>query len=388
MLYFLTITAVLFILYITALSNFLLFPRVKAIPNRQIQSPVKWVSILIPARNEEEVIEKTLTRLQNQTYPHFECLVLNDNSEDKTAELVQAIATQDERFQLIQGKPLAAGWLGKNWACHQLSEQAAHEQLLFCDADVQWEPRALERLMAQFSHRNADCMTVWPSQITVSWGERLIVPLMKFTILAYLPIIGVHYLPFSIFAAANGQCLLFKKEAYTSISGHVAVRQAIVEDVELARNIKQNGYRLRMIDGNREISCRMYSSWEAVLNGFGKNILAGHGNSLPFLAVSTLFHWAVFVVPWIWLILGGLLPNFIWLYPLTLISAAVGLRIFVELFVRADQPAGMFNALLMPLSVLLMTRIAWRGCIWYFSGGPEWKGRKLGAQLASEKSNG
>ncbi len=136
----------------------------------------------------------------------------------------------------------------------------------------------------------------------------------------------------------------------------------------LARRVKKAGLRLRMADGNRLVACQMYpGGWPQVREGFAKNILSGHGGSIPFLLVSTIFHGLVFIFPWVWWLFGG------GLWPLISGFAGVGLRALTAAFSRQR----ILDALLMPLSVLLMTRIAFQSIVWHFRGGATWKGRVL-----------
>jgi chlorobactene glucosyltransferase len=278
----------------------------------------------------------------------------------------------------LDGKPLPKGWLGKNWACHQLAQHAAAQGadiLIFTDADVQWQPQAAAAVVAEFERSGADLLTVWPTQTTVTWGERLTVPLMALAVLGYLPVRLAHDFHHPLAAAANGQCLAFDCRTYAQIGGHAAVRGAVVEDVRLAQRIKAAGLRLRMADGNRLVGCRMYDGWQAALAGFTKNILAGHGNHAALLLLSTLFHWALFVWPWLWLALGSGWPLPGWpAWPLLLVSAGVGARAVTA----AATHQRVRDALLMPVSVLLMTLIALRAVWWRLRfGGVLWKGRIL-----------
>ncbi len=369
----------LFIMGITAVSNFLLFPRLR--PAQPAVTP--FVSLLIPARNEAAVIGSTVAALLAQRYPRFEVLLLDDSSEDETAVLAHQAAQQDPRFRIIQGQLLPPGWLGKNWACHQLSQAAQGDILILTDADVRWQPDALAALVSNQSSAFtlstspppspadrpplADLLTIWPTQLTHTWTERLVVPNIALVVLAYLPILPVHFTNWPVFAAANGQCMAFTRAAYEAIGGHAAVRGDIVEDVALARRIKQAGLRLRMADGSGLIACRMYDGWPAVRDGFAKNILAGHGNSVPFLLLSTLFHWLVFLFPWVWLAVSGSL------WALALVMVGVGVRLGTAVFTH-QRP---LDAFLMPVSVLLMTRIATQSIWWHYRGGPQWKGRQL-----------
>jgi chlorobactene glucosyltransferase len=338
--------------------------------------PPARISLLVPARNEAAVIGETVRSLLGQDGDEIELLILDDHSTDGTAEIACAAAGGDPRLRVLPGKDLPTGWLGKNWACHQLAAAARGEILIFTDADVRWGSGALAALLAEQDHRQADLLTIWPTQESVTWSERLTVPLMALVVHAYLPILFVHHSPFPLFGAANGQCMLFRRDAYNQIGGHEAVRDNVVEDVSLARRIKSHGLRLRMAEGNHLITCRMYRSWAQVRDGFAKSILKGYGNAAGLIA-ATLFHWLVFLVPWILLILGALgvdLPG--WpLWPLALALWGIGLRALTA--IHSQQRVG--DALLFPLSVLVMTRIAGQALWWQVRyGGPLWKGRVVG----------
>jgi chlorobactene glucosyltransferase len=231
---------------------------------------------------------------------------------------------------------------------------------------------------------NADLLTVWPTQRTQTWGERLVVPLMALTIIAYLPILAVHHLRWRVFSAAMGQCLLFRRDAYMHLGGHAAVRANIVEDVALAARIKGAGLRLRMADGGGLIACRMYRSWSEVRHGFAKNLLAGHGNQPALLLLSTSFHWLIFVLPWAWLLISAV--SGLWsavAFPLALTLLGVGVRALTA----AVTGQRLRDALLMPVSVGLMTAIAAQSLRWHLTGGPRWKGRTFTAESQSVDSH-
>jgi chlorobactene glucosyltransferase len=221
------------------------------------------------------------------------------------------------------------------------------------------------------SRTQADLLTVWPTQETQSWGERLVVPLMALVIIGYLPLLLVHHTPWPSLAAANGQCLAFRRKAYQAIGGHAALRDNGLEDVNFARRIKASGLRLRMADGAGLVNCRMYPDWPSVRDGFAKNILAGYGGSVIFL-----FHWLVFLLPWFWLLEFTIYDlrltiDYSPFAPLLL----VGLGLTVRMLTAAATRQRLGDALLMPLSVLLMTRIAAQALWWHWHGGPRWKGR-------------
>jgi len=366
-------TLILVTMALIAIANALTFPRLGQALKTATQPQV---SLLIPARNEAGLIGQTVRSLLTQTYPHFELIVLDDNSTDGTTEAVWAAGDKSPRLRVLSGAPLPPGWLGKNWACHQLAQAAQGEWLIFTDADVTWAPHALSALIAEMSRTQANMLTVWPTQQSEGWSERLVVPLMALVIGSYLPAWLVHHTPWPAFAAANGQCLAFLRRAYEELGGHAAVCDEVLEDVNLARRAKAHGLRLRMADGAGLMTCRMYRNWPSVRDGFAKNILAGYGNRVSLLALAALFHWLVFLAPWLWLALGWLgsgLPG--WpLWPLILIGLGLGVRALTAA-VTGQRPG---DALLMPLSVILMSRIALRAIWWQWRyGGPRWKGRTL-----------
>lgn len=381
------VSAALIVIVGIAVLNALIFPRLR-IP-RQTLTWSPRVSILIPARNEAAVIGATVRALLRQTYPDFEIVLLDDHSQDGTADVARAAAVEfarlrgsvddEDKLRIVTGLPLPEGWLGKTWACHQLSNYAVGDVLLFTDADVIWDEQALAALLAHMARTGADLLTVWPTQRTETAAERLIVPLMALVILGYLPVPLVHHTPFAIAAAANGQCLLFRRRPYSEIGGHMAVRAEIVEDIQLARRIKRRGFRLRMADGAGLIACRMYRSWPEVRDGFAKNITAGYGGPIGLL-LGTLFHWLVFIAPPLWLAFGWLDPTFpagsnVWpAVPAALTAAGIGARALTALATRQRA----IDAVWMPVSALLMTIIAGQAIYWQIRyGGVRWKGRTI-----------
>jgi chlorobactene glucosyltransferase len=357
----------LLIFSLTLLSNLFVFPRLRPAP-RSLTS--LKVAILIPARNEASVISHTVRAFLHQDYPHFELLILDDHSSDGTIELVRSAAQADPRIKVLQGADLPAGWMGKPYACHQLAQATRADWLIFTDADTQWSPSALSALLYQLQHTQADLLTVWPRQITVTWSERVVVPLMMMVIMAYLPIIMTHYSPFATFSAANGQCMAWRRSLYERIGGHTLVANNVLDDVTLARSAKRAGARLRMVTGDSQIACRMYNDWNTVRDGFAKNILAGYGNSIVALLLASVFHWVVFLLPYALLWSPDASTT-----QLALACLVLGLLIRAISAVYTRQR--WLDALSLPLGVLLMTRIAFQALAWRFRRQATWKGRRI-----------
>ncbi|MCB0161394.1 MAG: glycosyltransferase family 2 protein, partial [Caldilineaceae bacterium] len=167
-------TGALLVMLAIALGNLWAFPRLSP---TSATAPMARVSVLIPARDEAAVIGRTVDALLGQEPPVHEVLVLDDGSTDGTGGAAHAAAGADPRLRVLDGAPLPAGWVGKNWACHQLGQAATGDVLLFTDADVCWEAGALSAVIRLQASLDADLLTVWPTQATVTWGERLVVPL-------------------------------------------------------------------------------------------------------------------------------------------------------------------------------------------------------------------
>jgi chlorobactene glucosyltransferase len=368
------ITCALIVIAGISISNVFLLPRLRR--TRAAYEP-PFVSVLIPARNEAHVIGRTVKALLAQDCSNFELIVLDDASEDGTGEVARQAGAGDSRLRVLPGVPLPSGWIGKSWACHNLSQHARGDLLVFTDADVIWQPEALSAVVEQMQRTQAHMLTVWPTQTTSTPAERLIVPLMAFAIIGYLPVLLTHYSRFSITAAANGQCMAWRRAAYQRVGGHTIVAANVLDDVTLARAAKRAGLRIRMFDGNHLIGCRMYDGWSSVRDGFAKNILAGYG-SVPALLAGTVFHLLTFIAPWFML----LLPDYrLW----AVLLIAVG--VLVRMLTASYTHQRLLDALFMPISVLMMTRIALHSIMWHYTGGPRWKGRSLKQASSNDQAN-
>ncbi|MGA8112456.1 MAG: glycosyltransferase family 2 protein [Actinocatenispora sp.] len=253
-------------------------------------------SILVPARDEARRLVDTLPGLLAQ--PADEILVLDDGSHDDTAAVVERAAAADRRVRLLRGTPCPAGWVGKNWACHQLAAAARGELLVFCDADVTLAPGALAAVCAQLRAQRADAFSVFPRQRTGTVGERLLVPLIDEALLAYLPH-GLLELPVPAAATANGQLFAFRRAAYAAVGGHAGVAGELVEDLALARRIRRAGSRLGLALGGDLVSARMYHGYAQAVRGLGKSMRAAHGGRDLLLLGNAGWHLLAYTVPWL-----------------------------------------------------------------------------------------
>lgn len=252
------------------------------------------ISVLIPARNEEANIGAALERVLASRDVELEVLVLDDDSSDRTGEIVQATAAQDSRVRLVEGRGLPVGWNGKQHACWTLARQATNPVLVFLDADVRVEPELLARMAAFQQQSRSALVTGFPRLITVTFLEKLLLPLIHFALLAYLPMGWMRKLRGGTrpsFAAGCGQFLMVDREAYFATGGHSGIRETMHDGLLLPKLFRTKGYRTDLADITDLASVRMYDSAAKVWNGLAKNATEGiatPGKIVPLSAILLL----------------------------------------------------------------------------------------------------
>ncbi|MCF8215442.1 MAG: glycosyltransferase family 2 protein [Chlorobium sp.] len=334
------------------------------------------VSILVPARNEEENIELCVLSLLAQHYPCYEVIVLDDGSQDDTPGILRRIeALAGPQLRIVQGKPLPDGWHGKAWACQQLGDIASGELLLFTDADTRHEPDALFRSVTALRQGGADMLTLTPYQEMHGFWEKLVVPLIYFILMCYLPLRMVRTSPKTAFCSAIGQYILFRRDIYWRIGGHAAVKDAIVEDVWLCKAVKRAAGKIAIFNGTDVVSCRMYRTPGDIVRGFSKNLFAGLGYSITGLIALVVLTLSFHIIPYGFVAAALFQGDFafsLFLFPLLQIMLAVFCRVLIAGKFR--QPAG--YASLHAFSQLALVAIALNSfAIAKFGKGPQWKGR-------------
>ena len=303
-------------------------------------------ALLVPVRDEAETLPTTLPGLLAQDADAI--VVLDDGSRDGSADLARSLAGDDPRVRVLEGKPLPDGWTGKNWACHQASEATDAELLVFTDADVRWAPGALVAVVAEMQRQGADAFSVFPRQRTESLLERTLLPLIDDVLLAFLPF-PLLRLPVPAAAAANGQVLAFRRDAYARLDGHRGVRGEIVEDVRLGQRVRRAGLRLGLSLGADAIEVRMYRSDDALVHGLAKSLLAAHGGSRALLLAGAVWHGLVYTAPVLLLplaLLGAVPYGVGWAAPIVLAACE---RWLVNAITGRGAP---YEALLVPLAPL------------------------------------
>ena len=333
------------------------------------------VSIIIPARNEEASLGSCLESLVAQTGIPFEIIVVDDHSTDRTREIAQSFSGLRSAVRVIEAGPLPAGWTGKNNAVAAGAREARGEWLLFTDADTVHLPGSLAAALSEARENQADLLSYSPEQIAVTFWEMAVLPVVFAELARQYPPSKVSD-PNSPEAAANGQYILIRREAYDAVGGHAAIAFEILEDVALARAVKASGRKIRFRYAATRVRTRMYRNFRQLREGWTKNLALLFPNP-GWLAVKSLLLWAfpgiVFSLilmhvlrPWWWntVALSGWLllttrlrrANFTW--DMEVLGGLFGTPMFAYLLLRSKR----------------MHR----------KGSVPWKGRTYGAQDSSE----
>lgn len=335
------------------------------------------VSLLIPARNEQAGIEDTLQRALAQQDVELEVLVLDDNSTDGTGEVVQRLARQDHRLKLLPGRPLPSGWSGKQFACQQLADAASHEELVFLDADVHLKPDAVIRAIRLRRRMQLDLLSGFPLQRAETPGERLLIPLINYILLCYLPFPAMRGSTSLSACAGCGQLFVTGRTAWRLAGGHAAIRRSLHDGVMLPRAYRRAGLMTDVFDASDMASVRMYQGLQQTWQGLAKNATEGFANSrliLPVTALMTAAHVLPFVLmPLIWFESG---PS----WAMGTATAAAGLSLLTRAAVAAWFDRQWLVVPLHPVSIILFLSLQWFAWIRSLRGSAsQWRGRSYTA---------
>jgi hypothetical protein len=333
------------------------------------------ISVLIPARNEERVIAASLASLLASRGVAIEIIVLDDGSTDRTAEIVRAFALQDARVRLRSSPPLPGGWNGKQHACYALAKEARSNILCFLDADVRLAPDALVSMSAFLVRSGSDLVSGFPRQETETPLEWLLLPLIHFVLLSYLPLAGMRALGIPGFAAGCGQFLMVRRDAYVKSGGHSQIRTTMHDGLLLPQLFRRHGLRTDIADLTHLATCRMYHNAAEVWRGLAKNATEGMATPsriLPF----TLLLFCGQVLPLLLALSLAFAPASYGTHARTLILAALAASFVPRLLSVWKYRQSLLSALLHPLGVTLLLVLQWYALLRKLAGQQvTWKER-------------
>jgi glycosyltransferase involved in cell wall biosynthesis len=258
------------------------------------QISAQRISAIIPARNEQENIEAAVRSLAGQ--PEIEeIIVVDDESTDRTPEILQRIAAEIPRLKILRSGELPVGWVGKNHALWTGAQTAKGDWLLFIDADTVLLEDAVSHALQDAERYGAALVSYSPEQLMQTFFERALIPFIYCRLARKFSFAAVND-PSRPEAAANGQFILIRRDAYQQIGGHRAVAAEVLEDVALARRVKQAGFILHFAPGGGVARTRMYRSFRALWQGWTKNLYVLFGAAIAEAAREILI-----TFPWLFL---------------------------------------------------------------------------------------
>ena len=336
------------------------------------------VSVCIPARNEAENIGACVRAALSSRWPNLEVIVVDDRSDDGTADVAKAVGLGDERLHVVEGTQPPRGWAGKPWACVRAAGESQGQVLCFVDADVRLAPDAVGALVGEMVRSDLRLISAYGSWDLRGFWERLLVPAVGWLIRGAVNLDCVND-PGRPEAFANGQVIMVERNAYDSMMGHQVVKSEVLEDVRLAEQFKRRGHSVGMRVAPWAFQVRLYDSLGAIINGYSKNLYEGMGRqpslalgAVLFIFVGALLPWlALFVSLWGRLAWGWAVPGDTWLFWCAVVCA-LQLVFRWRLELKDGRPGTI--ALLHPIANILLVWILFRSM---FGMEATWKGRRF-----------
>jgi chlorobactene glucosyltransferase len=349
-------------------------------------NPPGLVSIFVPAKDEEKTIERCLRSLLQQESVKFELFAVDDRSTDRTPELVQKMADQDQRLKLIQIKELPPGWTGK---CNALQQAQAHgkgDWLLFVDADTIHHPRCIATALEYATKNNVDLLSLLPALEAASFWEGVVQPFAASCLIVLYPLARVNDPTDKDHAFANGQFILIRRSAYDAIGGHESVRDKFLEDVNMARQIRNTGLSLNVAVAPELFATRMYASLASIIKGWSRILYSGLDHRLSRLAILTALIIVFSVTAYVAVLGAGLLwllgygcPFTRTIFFLGLAHVVIQMTVFYRMY-RLTK-SSMWYLPLRFLAVGVMLWIIAKTVVMCFTHRVEWRGTSYGREL-------
>ncbi len=339
------------------------------------------VSVMVPARNEAAAIEPCVRAILASRDVDLEVVVLDDASTDGTDAIVRQLAEHDPRVRLVRGRPLPSGWCGKQHACAQLADAASHDTWVFLDTDVRLSPDAVRRCVAFIDASQASLVSGFPRQVTGSFLEWLLLPLIHFVLLGFLPIARSRADNSPGLAAGCGQLFVTRRDDYRKAGGHAAIRASLHDGIKLPRAFRRAGLRTDIFDATDIASCRMYTKSLDVWKGLSKNATEGIGSPTTILPFTVLLAGGQ-ILPWV-LVASGLATGWQGWPAWTVAVAVIGVACSsLPRILAAGRFRQSFSSVLAhPVGIAVFLAIQWVALGRRLLGlKTSWRGRSLAPQ--------
>jgi glycosyltransferase involved in cell wall biosynthesis len=351
------------------------------------------VAVCIPARNERENIEACVRSVLASREVDVRAYVYDDESTDGTGEILARLAAEDTRVVVVPRRALPTGWNGKQHACFRMAEHGlaydpALEWFLFTDADVRFEPDAVARALGFAQRANAALVSTVPREVTGSVGEMLLIPLIHFVLMGYLPFGRMRATLDPAASAACGQFILVSRTAYRASGGHEGFRDSMHDGVKFPRAVRRAGLRTDLYDGTESVSCHMYRGFSPTWRGFAKNAFEGLG-SLGLLIFITVWHVLGHLLPWV--VIAAAATQMLTQSDasrerpqtaLVLAVLAVVCALLYRVLLAARFRQSWLNVPLHPISIAMLTAVQWWSLWLDRTGRRGWKGRVAGSTVS------
>jgi len=246
------------------------------------------VSVLIPARNNQENIGNLIQDILNQTYKNIEVIVYDDQSTDRTYQIINDLSMKFSHVNVLKGDVLPEGWLNKNYACHKLSSIAKGEFLLFLDADVRLGQRFVEKSVSYIQRKKLILLSMFPKQHIVTFGEQITVPVMQWILLTLFPLGLVEWSKRCFFSVTNEQMMMFDAAVYCKYQWHEKFKINPALNDLISKDVKKLDLKMSTLLGSDDISCRIYRTYNDAIKGYSKNICQLFGESINTMIFFTL----------------------------------------------------------------------------------------------------
>ncbi len=373
-----------FIYFLRTMKNYRLIPHL----SKDLPKTFPMVSIIVPTRNEAYRVTDCIKSLKAQTYPNLEIIIVDDSSDD-TVDIIKEIIDDDKRFKIIKQEKLEKGWVGKPHALQQGSKIAKGEWLLFIDADTVHDPNIVSYSVSHAIKNKLDLLSILSYLVCKSFWEKIIQPIPSGMLIFISPLGKVND-PESKVAFALGPFMFFRRAVFEKIGGYEKIKGQIGDDVEMAKLLKESGYRVGLAHAQKLMKLRMYERFSEIWEGWSKNIFLGLvqkrqiSSKLLQVIVVLIGLFVVFnmiVFPFILILISGIiyLYNFSlpWFYILVFSILVYLIATFVQVFVHSRYGIG--NPSYSPLYFIggiVTMGIFLNSAIKTLSGtGVKWKGR-------------